>query len=361
MNPQPSPHPGEVFYARTFALVTLALLSLLLYRILLPFFGPLAWALFISFLLYPVHAWLVARLHGRANVSAALLTLATLLLLIGPLTALAAAFVAQVAELLQYAQRFAAARGHADVGDLLAVPVLGTFLAWLQDYFGVSLAQIQSWFLQGARTVLQFLGLLGRQVFLGALGTVIGFILTMFMLFFIIRDGQYMLGTLRALIPMSPEHKARLFEHLASVMRAMVFGTGVTALLQGALIASGFAIVGLPSPIVFGVLASLLALIPLMGTPVIWVPAVMVLAMQDRWVAAVFLLAWGGFVSTFDNVLRPILVSGRAQVATLTVFIGVLGGVTAFGPVGVFVGPLVLALVIALIRFAIEVRQAQGH
>lgn len=361
MTTGPTQRPGEVFYARTFALVTIALLGLLLYQILQLFFVPLAWALFISFLLFPVHTRLVAKLHGRANLSAALLTFATLLLLIGPITALGAAFAAQVAELLQYAQRVAASRGQADIGDLLTVPVLGTFLVWLQEYFGVSLAQIQSWFLQGARTVLQFLASLGREVFLGALGTVVGFVLTMFMLFFIIRDGQYMLAMLRALIPMTPEHKARLFEHLASVMRAMVFGTGVTALLQGILIASGFAIVGLPSPIVFGVLASLLALVPLMGTPVIWVPAVVVLAMQERWVAAVFLLAWGVFVSTFDNVLRPILVSGRAQVATLTVFIGVLGGVTAFGPVGVFVGPLVLALVIALIRFAIEVREAEGH
>lgn len=360
MKPEPSPPgAGEAFYARTFALLALFLLGLLLYRILLPFFVPLAWALFIAFMLFPIHTWLAGKLRGRAGVSAALLTLATLLLLIGPLTALGAAFAAQVADLLQYAQRFATERGPADVSDLLAVPVLGTFLTWLQDYFGVSLAQIQGWALQGARTVLQSLASLGREVFLGALGTVVGFVLMMFMLFFMIRDGSYILGTLRALIPMSPEHKARLFDHLASVTRAMVYGTGVTALLQGVLVGIGFAIVGLPSPIVFGVLAALFALVPLAGTPVVWGPAVVVLAVQGRWVAAIFLLAWGATVATLDNVLRPILVSGRAQVATLTVFIGVLGGVTAFGPVGVFVGPLVLALVIALIRFAVELRQSQ--
>lgn len=123
------------------------------------------------------------------------------------------------------------------------------------------------------------------------------------------------------------------------------------------MVAVGFAIVGLPSPIVFGVLAALFALVPLAGTPVVWLPAVFVLALQDRWYAAVFLLLWGGLVATIDNVLRPILVSGRAEVGTLTVFIGVLGGVAAFGAIGVILGPLVLALIIALVRFTLELRE----
>jgi predicted PurR-regulated permease PerM len=139
----------------------------------------------------------------------------------------------------------------------------------------------------------------------------------------------------------------------------MVYGTGVTALDQGALVAAAFAVVGLPSPVVFGVLAALAALVPLAGTPVVWVPAVIVLAAQDRWGAALFMALWGGFVITIDNFLRPWLVSGRAQVGALTVFIGVLGGVAAFGPIGVFLGPLVLALVIALVRFTLEMREGR--
>jgi len=163
-----------------------------------------------------------------------------------------------------------------------------------------------------------------------------------------------MADTVRALLPASEADKARLFGHLASVTRALVYGTGVTALAQGALVGIGFAIVGLPSPVVFGVLAALAALVPLAGTPVIWVPAVIVLAAQDRWYAALFMVLWGGFVVTIDNFLRPWLVSGRAQVDALTVFLGVLGGVSAFGPIGIFLGPLVLALGIALVRFSLE-------
>jgi len=352
--------PGELFYARTFALLTLFLLGFLLYQILLPFFAPLAWALFIAFLIQPLHAWVVGKLPNRANASAGVLTLATLVILLGPLAALAATFVAQVGELLQIAQRMATDHGTATFADLAGVPVLGSLLGWLQESFGVTLAQIQGWATEGARTVLQFLASLGGKIFLGAVGQVISFAIMMFILFFAIRDGQPVLTALRALTPMSDASKARLFGHLAAVTRAVFFGTGVTALVQGVLIAVGFAILDLPSPIVFGVLAALFALVPLAGTPVVWVPAVLVLAVQLRWGAAIFLLVWGILVTLLDNFLRPYLVTGRADVGTLTVFIGVLGGISAFGTVGIFVGPLILALVIALVRFTLEVRKAEA-
>jgi predicted PurR-regulated permease PerM len=351
-----TPISDRAFYARTFALVTLLLLGYLLFRILEPFFAPLAWALFIAFLLHPVHARLVPRLGGRASLSAALLTVATLLMLLGPIAAFGAAFAGQVAELLQYAQEFAAEHRRSPP-DLADVPVLGPLIDWLQDNVGISVVQMQAWAIEGARTVLRWLAALGRQAVLGALGTVLGFIFMMFILFFAIRDGREMFFELRALIPMTATERARLLGHLASVTRAMVFGTGVTALIQGALIAIGFSIVGLPSPIVFGVIAAFFAVVPLAGTPLVWVPAAVMLALQDRWYAALFLFLWGSFVATIDNVLRPILVAGRAEVGTLTVFIGVLGGVYAFGAVGVIVGPLVLALAIALVRYTLEVRQ----
>ena len=347
----------QAFYARTFTLIALAVLGYLVYQMLSPFLAPLVWALFIAFLLNPIHIRLVRRLGGRANLSAALLTFATLVIVLGPLTALGAAFAAQVTDLLRYAQEFAAEHTPSQPSDLANLPVVGPAIDWVQENTGISLAQLQSWAAQAARSVLGFLASLGRVAFVGALGTVVGFVLMMFILFFAIRDGRSWFDTFRALIPMSPAERGRLFTHLAAVTRAMVYGTGVTAITQGVLIAIGFSLVGLPSPIVFGVLAALFALVPMAGTPVVWVPAVVVLGLQGRWYAAAFLLGWGIFVTLIDNVLRPWLVAGRAAVNTLTVFIGVLGGVSALGPIGVFLGPLVLALVIALIRYTLEVRQ----
>lgn len=358
----PAPRtPPDRFYARTFALLTLFVLGFLLYLILSPLFAPLAWALFIAFLLHPPHTWLVRKLRGRENVSAMLLTLATVFILIGPLAALGAAFVAQVADLVKFAQQMATGQVPLPFPDLTSVPVLGTVFAWLQGSWGVSLAQIQDWIAEAARMVVQFLAPVGGRIFLGAVARAVAFVLAMFMLFFAIRDGPRMLATVRDLIPMTDAHKARLFRHLADVTRAVFYGTGVTALVQGALVSVGFAIVGLPSPIVFGVLAALFALVPVVGTPFVWAPAVVVLAMQQRWFAAIFLLAWGALlVSTIDNVLRPLLVSGRARVGTLTVFVGVVGGVSAFGAIGLLLGPLVLALVTALIRFTLDLREAEA-
>lgn len=349
-----------MFYARTFALVAAALLAYLLYQVLSPLAQPIAWALFIAFLLHPLHGWLTRKLRGRAALSAALLLLLTLVMITGPLGALGAAFAAQVSDLARYAQDLAAEHKGAGISDLETTPVIGPALAWLQETAGLSLAQLQSWAVQAAQAILKGLGTVGRAAFLGALGTVIGFVLMMFILFFAIRDGERAFQGLRDLVPLDEGEKSRLFDHLASVTRALVYGTGVTAAVQGVMVGAGFAAVGLPSPVVFGVLAALAALIPMAGTPVIWVPAVIVLAVQDRWTAALILLAWGGVITTIDNFLRPWLVSGRAEVGALTVFIGVLGGVSAFGPIGILLGPLLLSLALALISFALETRRARS-
>jgi predicted PurR-regulated permease PerM len=151
---------------------------------------------------------------------------------------------------------------------------------------------------------------------------------------------------------MAAERREQLMDHIAAVTRAVVFGTGMTALVQGTLVGIAFLITGISSPLVFGVLAALFALLPIGGTALVWIPALFVLGAQDRWGMAIVMLAFGITSSSIDNVLRPLLISGRAEVGTLTVFIGVLGGTAAFGPVGLFLGPVVLALIIALMRFA---------
>lgn len=362
-----SPHRAvpvrDRFYARTFALVTALLLGIALFKIVAPFFGPLLWALFIAFLVNPLHVWLTKRLKGRSQLSAALLTVLTLIVLLGPLAALSAAFAAQVGDLLQTAQSTVADQTRNNVFDLTKVPWIQESLNWLDSTFGINVAQVRGYVIEGSRAVLQSLASLGGKVFLGAVGTVFGFILMVFLLFFIIRDGAGMWATLRDLIPMTRQQKNKLFDHLAAVTRALVYGTGLTALIQGALVGISFLIVGLPSALVFGVIAALAALLPFGGTALVWIPATIALAAQGRWYAAIFMLIWGALlVSLVDNIVRPMLVSGRAPVSTLTVFIGVLGGISAFGAIGLFLGPVVLALIIALLQFAVEQRRTEpGH
>ena len=193
----------DTFYARTFALAAAALLAWLLYLVLSPLAQPIAWALFLAFLVHPLHRWLTRRLRGRATLSAALLTAFTFVVLIGPLGALGTAFAAQVADLARRAQEFAGDRDPADLGDLASLPVLGPALAWAQETTGISLAQLEAWVLEAARTILRWLGGLGRTAVLGALGTVIGFALMMFILFFAIRDAERFYHGLRALVPLA--------------------------------------------------------------------------------------------------------------------------------------------------------------
>ena len=359
-SPQRTVPVRDRFYARTFALVTALVLGIALFKIVQPFIGPLLWAMFIAFLLYPLHVWLTPRLKGRAQLSAALLTVLTLIVLLGPLAALSAAFAAQVGDLLQTVQSTVADQTRNNVFDLTKVPWVADGISWLDGAFGINVAQVRGYIVEASRTVLQTLASLGGKVFLGAFGAVFGFVLMVFMLFFFIRDGAGMVTALRELIPISRQQKTKLFNHLAAVTRALVYGTGLTALIQGVLVGISFLIVGLPSALVFGVIAALAALLPFGGTALVWIPAAIVLAAQGRWGAAAFMVIWGALlVSLVDNVVRPMLVSGRAPVSTLTVFIGVLGGIAAFGAIELFLGPIVLALIIALIQFALELRRAE--
>ncbi|HEY6641721.1 AI-2E family transporter [Povalibacter sp.] len=353
------------FYRRTFMLVAVAVLAVALYKILAPFLGPMLWAAFLAFILIPIHIRLTRVLRDRPQTSALLLTFMVLLLFLGPLAAMAAAFAAQVGDLVRHAQALLADQTSSNGFELANVPWLNApwvqqGLARLERMFDINPTELAGWVKQGANEVLQWLASMGGRVFLGAIGTVVGFILMLFLLFFFIRDGREMLSTARELVPMPEEQKARLFDHLAAVTRAMVLGTGVTALIQGTLVGIAFVIVGLPSALVFTVIAVLASLLPFGGTALVWAPAAIVLAAQGRWGATIFMVIWGVLlVSLVDNVVRPMLVSGRANVGTLTVFIGVLGGLAAFGAIGLFLGPVVLALIIALVRLFLEVRRTE--
>src|ERR1700733_15820878 len=194
----------------------------------------------------------------------------------------------------------------------------------------------------------------GGSFFLGALGSLFSFAIMLFLLFFFLRDGDLMIARARRLIPLDEDRKGRLFTQLSAVTRAIGFGTAVTALLQGILIGIGFRIAGLPSPVVFGVLAALLSLLPVGGSAFVWGPAAIWLFFDGRWGFGIFMVAWGLLLGGLDNVLRPMLISGRARISALAVFIGVLGGIPAFGAIGVIAGPVVLSLALALIEFAEE-------
>jgi predicted PurR-regulated permease PerM len=348
------------FYPRVFGLAAAALLGFALLKILRPFVGAILWSVLLAFLLFPINERLTRALNGRRAAAATLLTLAVILALVGPVSFLAVIFARQASDLFARVQTAAGQLRAVQFEDLLHVPLIDRAIGWAGSAAGITAEQVQTWFVGAAKAALGVAVSLSGAFVVEALGTLVSIIITLFLLFFTLRDGESMVQTVRSLIPLDPERQERLIEHLAAVTRAVVFGTLLIALLQGALVALSFAIVGLPSPLVFGVLAAVASLVPLFGAALVWVPAAGVLAYQGRWGATVFVLIWNlGIVSAADNVIRPLLISGRAQISTLPVFLGVAGGVVAFGPIGLVLGPLIVALALALLRFAEESRSRE--
>jgi predicted PurR-regulated permease PerM len=343
------------FYPRIFALLVAAVLGYALLRIFAPFALSMTWAAFLAFLLFPLNLRLRRRLAGRSAAAGMLTILAPVAILL-PLSALSLDFVAQISTLLQKLQKSAAALDIKSLSDLQQFPWIARINTWLESHSGISAAQIQSWLIAGTREVLQRAASLGGSFFLGALGSLLGFAITLFLLFFFLRDGDAMLARARRLIPLDEIRKERLFRQLGGVTRAIVVGTTVTAALQGVLIGIGFTIAGLPSPVVFGVMAALFSMLPVGGAAFVWGPAAIWLFFDGRWGFGLFMLGWGLLLGGLDNILRPMLISGRARISALAVFIGVLGGIPAFGTIGLFVGPVVLSLALALIEFAEESR-----
>jgi predicted PurR-regulated permease PerM len=265
------------------------------------------------------------------------------------------AFAKQAVELAQRLGDYAESHRISDVGDVLRLPVIGGAVAWLEAHSAITADQIQEWTLQAARNAVQLLLVRGRAILLGALALIGDLTLTLFVLFFFLRDGDEMAARAKRLIPLDARRKASLDRHLQDVTHAVVYGTVVTALVQGSLIGIAFWVTGLKSPVVFGVLAMVASFIPFVGIGLIWVPAAVLLFAKGVLWKAIFMAVWGGLVAgTADNFLRPALVSGRAEMGTLTVFFGALGGLAAFGFAGLFLGPVILALALALVQFAEE-------
>jgi predicted PurR-regulated permease PerM len=343
------------FYPRIFALVVAAVLGYALILIFAPFIGPMAWAAFLAFLLYPLNLRLRRRVAGKGFAAGVLTLLAPIIILL-PLSALSIDFVAQISALMQKLQKSAAELDIKSLSDLQQFPWIARINVWLEAHAGISAEQVQSWLVSGTREVLTHAASMGGGFFLGALGSLLGFAIMLFLLFFFLRDGDALLTRARRLIPLDEERKERLFRQLSGVTRAIVVGTSVTALLQGVLVGIGFTIARLPSPVVFGVLAALLSMLPVGGAAFVWGPAAIWLFIDGRWGFGIFMLGWGFLLSGLDNVLRPILISGRASISALAVFIGVLGGIPAFGAIGIIAGPVVLSLALALIEFAEEGR-----
>ena len=337
---------------RWFAIGVVAIVLLAIWVILRPFSMAIAWAAILAFLMFPLQLQLTRRFRGRATIAAAILTALTPIAIFTPLSLLALAFIKQAGALGTALQHNAGLFDLSGWLDPAQHPRVAGWAAWLSTHLGVRMSDAPQYLRDSVQDWAGRLARSSGHVALNAAGAVLRFFLMLFVLFFILRDGPSWFARVAALLPLAETKRDALFTRLGKVLRAVVYGCGLTAMAQGALLTIGFAIAGLSGPIVFGVLAAVLALLPFGGAALVWVPGVLYLFATGKIGLAIFLLAWGGVVSFADNFIRPAIIQRYTPVPTLLVFLGVIGGVSAFGPIGFVIGPVILVLATELLRYA---------
>jgi predicted PurR-regulated permease PerM len=326
--------------------------GLLSFAILSPFLAAIAWAIVLAVAFQSPWALLQRQLPRSPNLAAGLLTLAIGLLVLLPSAILLSVVASQVNKL---AFEIIARLNTANVrsfGDLIRLPAVASVLDTLKDRAGMTpddFQRLASGFVQRATAVLPGLSAkLAISVFDGLLT----FLMSLFLLFFFLRDGRRMAAAALDLLPVGETGRQELGRSLGAMLQAIFRGSLLCALAQGFLGGLGWWLAGLPLPTLAGAAMGVLSLLPLGGTAIVWFPGTVWAWTSGHHGAALFLFLWGILVTSFlaDNVLRPWLIRGSDQLSTLVVILGVFGGMAAFGLLGVFIGPITLALAVSLLE-----------
>lgn len=340
---------------RLFAAFFFAVLLLLLYQLFLflaAFFAPLFWAVILALTFSPLTTRLVRLFRGSRTAAAAVLLLAVIAIAIVPSFLLGSLLVRQAAGAYGRAQR-AVADGHlpALVASLRgsSVGLLWGRLGPLLDRFSIDLSEIvlraTNWL---STQIVDEATALARNV----LVTVFDLVLMLIALFFFFRDGERMAAVVRSLIPMAPAHKDAIFERLYDTLTAVVQSMLLTAVGQGTLAGIGYwLIAGFDFSVFLGFVTGLASFLPLAGPAFIWGGAALYLGLTGATWRALGLVAWGALVvSTADNFIKPLVIGARVNLPTFLLLFTLLGGLKVYGFMGVFLGPVVLALLLEFLE-----------
>lgn len=319
----------------------LALIGLLAmaFIVVAPFLVPVIWAGILSYASWPVLNKIRAWCKGRDTLAACIATLLAGITLFLPLLWLIYIAQQEISQIYPAIQAFLAAP--------LQIPASITNLPWLGDWLQQQLAAftgsqdiasvIKPWLAAHTNDLTTLAGSVGKNL--------VKMLFVVITLFFFYRDGARMVHEIRHVLAKYIGPQAHGYLHAAgTTTRAVVYGVMLTALIQGAVAGLGYWVAGLSSPVIFGVVTAMLALIPFC-TPLAWGSAGLWLFMQGNTAEAIGIWIWGAaVVSQLDNVLRPIFISSVSAIPFLLVLFGVLGGLLAFGLVGLFIGPIVLTV-----------------
>jgi predicted PurR-regulated permease PerM len=311
------------------------------FRIFQPFLVPLGWAAVFGVIFYSLNKRFELK-WGRTR-SAVLITLGVTLILIVPVLLLAAMFVREGISAARDIQGAMAGDGYG---------WLNHARDWLASHIaagGVTL-DLPGLVRQGASRAGEYMAAELGAVIRNIVLFLFELFVMLFALFYFLRDGDSMLERFRLFLPFEETMRERMLAEARELIFASVTTSLVIAAVQGIICGGAFAIVGLGSPIFWGVVMGFLSLLPVVGAWPVWIPAVIWLFSTGHAARAIILIAiCGALGATIDNILRPVLLGGRASLNGLLVFISVLGGIAVFGVLGVVLGPIVVATAVGIL------------
>lgn len=325
---------GSRSHIHTLVLITVTLVAIYFcYRLAVPFFPALAWALALAVLFAPLHRWLESKVK-YPNLAASLSILIVALIVVVPATFVLERMVAEaiggaetirtLVESGQWRRAFESHRFLAPIG------------LWIEQQFDLPgiIKNATTWLTNAAASFVR-----------GSVLQLIGVVLTFYLLFYFLRDRGPALKSLRSLSPLSEADMNHLFTGVADTVHATLYGTLAIAVVQGTLSGLMFWWLGLPAPLLWGIVMGLLAVVPVLGAFVIWIPAAIFLALEGSGGKALLLTFWGTIVvGGIDNLLYPMLVGRRLKMHTVLAFISIVGGLIVFGASGLILGPVIFTI-----------------
>lgn len=345
--------------ARILSISVLSVLALLLlagvYMILRPFAEILLASAILAVSFYPLYSWIHSKLRN-ADLAALACILFMLFIVLAPLTLLGTVVAREAATAYGGLQRQSAEQGGWAVylSNAVAAPA-----EWISARTGIPAQEIKSVVAERGQVVAERLVAWTGRLFGNLTSTLTDVVLILFVTFFFFPIGERFGGRLHEYLPIARGRLDLILSTLKSAIIANVYGMVAVAASQGALVGIGFALTGFASPAFWGVVAAFASLIPFVGTALIVGPAVLVLLIVGSYGKAAFLLVWGiVVVGMSDNVVRPLVLKKGIEMSTLTIFLSLMGGVQAFGFMGLFAGPVIMTMAFVMLRILNEERMA---
>jgi predicted PurR-regulated permease PerM len=314
--------------------------------ILVPFIPAILWATVLSILMYPVYKWSVARM--APNLAAALTTFATLIIVAVPLSLIGLILTLQINESLDDL------RSSTPAGQTFSIDFLAkeadTRLAPAFERLGSKDFSVAKYLNENRDEIVAGIRAPLARVVVTTGFTIFTLVIALLTMFFMVRDARRLLEPALDLLPVERARGVQLLQKAADTVRAVFVGVVLVAVLQGIVAGIGYAVTGVPNPVVWMFATMVLCTIPLLGSPFVYVPWGLILIASGRTWHGVGLLALGFLVvSNIDNLLRPFVIGAQVKLHPMSIFFSLLGGVLFFGPVGLMAGPMLLTVILFML------------